>query len=249
MIATDTNKHTYETGGGVMAWPYTFPIADASDILVYVENTEGDLNLVESGYTVDTEAGEVLYPADQETALAEGQKVILIRAVPITQSVDLQNQGSYDADVHEGSIDRLTLIAADLNEVLSRCIKFPVNADIDEDDVSAASYLQAVEAYTDAAQAAQVAAATSADEASSSASAAAGSAAQASASAIEAAASAAAAEDAAGRMLPTYDTFAEADADGAAYFFIAKCSDIRQIMAYLGDRNLGNNGWISLGGW
>lgn len=44
-------------------------------------------------------------------------------------------------------------------------------------------------------------------------------------------------------------TFATLDAGAGSTFFIAQVTDLRAIMAFLGNRALGNNGWTTLGGY
>ena len=43
--------------------------------------------------------------------------------------------------------------------------------------------------------------------------------------------------------------FSALDANPGASSFIAKVTDLRLIMLFLGDRTLGNNGWMTLGGY
>src|SRR5678815_1359473 len=109
MISTTNSKHVYNGDGVTIHWPYTYPINATTDIKVYLTVTAtGVQTLLSSGYTVDTANSWVLYP-NTGSPLAAGTTITLLRTVPLTQDTDWKNQGDFDAEVLESSLDKLTM--------------------------------------------------------------------------------------------------------------------------------------------
>lgn len=204
-VSLTTTKHVYNGDGVTVNWPYTFPIIASTDIVVYKTASDGSISLVASGYTVNTGSNTVTYP-NSGSPLAVGEKVTLIREVPLTQLTDYQNNGAFNAETLESALDKVTLIGQQLNEALSRSVKFPVDETPTQDDTD--EFLSDVQASQSAAATSATAAAASASAAATSASAAATS---ATASATSATASAGSATTAA-----TQATTATAQATNAS---------------------------------
>lgn len=189
-IASNLNKHIYNGNGVTTAFPYTFPISDATEIKVYKTASDGTISLLLSGYTVNTGPQTVTYP-NVGSPLAADEKLTLLRVVPLTQLVDYKSLGPFTAETLEAALDKLTKILQQHDEELARALKLDVDGTDTGDDLIAA--IAATEGFRDDAQAAATAAAASQAAAAVSATAASGSATSASASATAAAASAVAA--------------------------------------------------------
>ena len=71
--------------------------------------------------------GSITYPASGGTPLATGDKLTIKRLVPITQTVDLNNQGGYFADVQEGAMDKATMVDLQQQDDIDRSVKIPVS--------------------------------------------------------------------------------------------------------------------------
>jgi hypothetical protein len=127
-ISSSINKHVYEGNGVTVLWPYSFEIHELSDIKVYLTDPNGVTILIEENYEVKTVSQEVEYPtaASHLDPLPEGWKITVLREMPLTQEVDLQNQGDFNAEVLEASLDKLTMMMQQLKEQLSRAVKYPV---------------------------------------------------------------------------------------------------------------------------
>jgi hypothetical protein len=132
-VLNSNNKHVYNGNGVTVNFPYTFTLADTSHMKVYWTNAAGQIYLLSAGYTVDTVNKWVTYLYGG-VALPTGHKLTLLREVPNTQLTDLQNQRSLDMLQLEAAYDKLTMMAQQLNEVLSRCLKYPVDVVPTSDD-------------------------------------------------------------------------------------------------------------------
>jgi len=127
-ISTTTIKHVYNGKDAATVFPYTFPISttDGSDILVYLTNAAGVITLLTTEYTVNVGAATVTYP-NMGAPLATGMKLTITRVEILTQLLDLITQGSFNADIIEAALDKLTMITQQHAEELSRCPKYPVD--------------------------------------------------------------------------------------------------------------------------
>ena len=70
--------------------------------------------------------GTVTYPADEVTPMATGETITVKRLVPLTQAIDLENQGGYFPDTLDEGLDRAVMIALQQQEELDRGIQFSV---------------------------------------------------------------------------------------------------------------------------
>lgn len=226
-ISSETSKVVYTGDDSTSIFPYTFRILADTEIkvtkvLIASPYTETELTLT-TDYTVsdvgEDAGGDITLVAG---ALASTHKLVLQRNMPLTQTTDYVENDPFPAETHEEGLDRLVMIAQQIQEAVDRSIKqaitetgtnitLPVaeaskiigwnataddliNYDNPDDAVTAAEAAQAAaEAAQAAAESAQSAAASSASAAASSATASANSATAAAASAAEAAASVAAA--------------------------------------------------------
>ena len=83
------------------------------------------VNIAALGYPA---TGSIQYPAVGGTPMADTHSIKIKRVLPLTQTVDLQNQGGYFPDTQETTIDKLTMMILQLKEELDRCIKLPKSA-------------------------------------------------------------------------------------------------------------------------
>ena len=113
------------TAGQVV--PFPFPINDSSDITVKtrVTATGVEATLTETtDYTVEitTDLGGSIILVD---ALAATSEVFIIRNTPLTQSLDLEQGGTFSAENVEDAIDKGVRMSADNNDRFDRCIHAP----------------------------------------------------------------------------------------------------------------------------
>lgn len=131
-VASEINISGPYTGNGVTTvFEYDFRVLDASHIQVVktTDNGAGQTLTLYTDYTVggvgEASGGAVtVYVAPTNT-----QTLTIIRDVPFTQEVDLENQGEYYAETVERALDLAAMRDQQLAEVLSRSIKVQIGSD------------------------------------------------------------------------------------------------------------------------
>ena len=123
-VSSTTNKHSYNGNGSQTVFAYTFKIFVAADIKVYLD---GVLKTINTHYTLSnvgvTGGGNVTFTSGSVPVSATGN-VILLRSLALTQGVDLINYGAFDANIIESAYDKLTMMVQQLQEEVSRSIRF-----------------------------------------------------------------------------------------------------------------------------
>ncbi len=126
-IATIVNRMDLVGDGTAGPFPYTFMIYDKIHIKVYVDGVGP--KIVDTHYTVSGVGiglGNVTFTAGNFPAL--NAEIIIIRDVPLTQLVDYINHSAFDMDILEKSLDYLTIIAQQFNELVGRVVKLPITS-------------------------------------------------------------------------------------------------------------------------
>lgn len=134
-VATTINRVQTDGDDSTTSFPTTgFSFFLESELEVYLVDTTTDpdtetLQTITTHYTVtggDGSTGTV----EMVTAPSATEKLLIVRVLPLTQSTDLVNNDSSDADVVEEVFDRGTMIAQQLEEGLDRAIKLPISSDV-----------------------------------------------------------------------------------------------------------------------
>lgn len=142
-LATTNQRIEYQGNGVTTAFGFPYPFFDPSDVLVML--VDSGLALVDPppqlngadtyDYTVtgtqDPATGEYLSGGtiNFNNAPLAAYRVILLRAVPETQEVSLRDNAKFPAKTLEAELDRVTMLAQDLQEAFTRTINCP-NYDI-----------------------------------------------------------------------------------------------------------------------
>lgn len=71
--------------------------------------------------------GSITYPATGSTRLETGESLTIKRELDLTQPVELSNQGAYFPKTLERALDRVTMLAIQLQESVGRALKFPIS--------------------------------------------------------------------------------------------------------------------------
>jgi len=121
-ISTTNSRNDYTASSSQTTFAYTFPVTAESDILVYQDTV---LKSITTHYTISaTPTGNVVFG----TGLASGVKVAIVRALPLTQSVDYVENDPFSAETHEDALDRLTIISQQIDEEVGRTIKLAASS-------------------------------------------------------------------------------------------------------------------------
>lgn len=127
-LDNETSRNFYTGDGATSQFSFTFKITSASELVVYKRDSDGNESqlVLDTDYTAsglnDDDGGTITLTAG---ALTSGHKIAIFRKKAITQLTDLVNQGSFYPEVHESALDKLTMIAQQIQAELDRAIKIP----------------------------------------------------------------------------------------------------------------------------
>ena len=126
-VSTTQTKVIYQGDGQTQQWAYTFPVMKEDHITIYVTTKDGQTRRIESDYQVDPIEKHVVYPV-LGVPLEMGEKIALMRKTPLTQNLDLVDNGGFFPENIEKSFDRGVLVEQELLEQLDRAVKMPETA-------------------------------------------------------------------------------------------------------------------------
>ena len=147
VLSGKTSAGPYIGDGEQRVFPFDFPILDPKHVAVYVDGNrvEGDIS-VSGGNT----GGRVEFL----TAPVKGARVAILRDMPLTQEMDLQNNTAFLPEVLEAAFDRQIMIAQQLSENIGRAATYAPGMGGPPMDIATATTV-AVEAAKNAVAAAQ----------------------------------------------------------------------------------------------
>lgn len=119
--------------------PFAFKVFKKQDVLVVeAEDTTGAETTLtlDTDYSVTLNTNQDSNPGGTVTltvALAIGKKAVVSSKVALTQTTDITNQGGFQPQIIEDSLDRLTIITQQLQDQVSRSAKLPITNSADAD--------------------------------------------------------------------------------------------------------------------
>nr|DAX51619.1 MAG TPA: tail fiber protein [Caudoviricetes sp.] len=130
-IQNQNAKNVYSGNGSTTVFPYTFAMNNDHPeyIHVYITGEDGVARET-TDFTVDVNAGNVVYPKPGSTApaLTTGQKITLLREVPLQQLLALFNQGPFFSENIEQQLDEMEMQIQQLREAGERSLKTSVES-------------------------------------------------------------------------------------------------------------------------
>jgi hypothetical protein len=124
-ISSTTVKNSYSGNGSTTVFAYTFKILDDDEIQVIIRSSTGTetVKTKTTHYTVSgvgsSGGGNITFL----TAPTSTQTVVLRRLTTQTQETDYVANDPFPADSHEEALDRVTMVAQEIQEELGRAIK------------------------------------------------------------------------------------------------------------------------------
>ena len=138
-VSSTSNKVSLVGNGSTAAFAYNFPIfaSEESTLKVYVDGTQKTLT---THYAVSNAGnaggGNVTFTAGNIPA--NGAKVVIERILARTQLSDWNDYDKFPAETLEDTVDRLTMVAQEIDEKVGRSIKFATTVtDVGTVEVSA----------------------------------------------------------------------------------------------------------------
>jgi hypothetical protein len=139
MTITNQNSSVTLTGNAVTTvWPYSFIIPDAASARVGLFDIATSVltELSNTVYSITglgaSAGGEVTYPLTG-SPIAATKRLVIWRALALTQDTNLTNQTPYYPETLEEQLDRLVMMIQQLNEEVNRALKVTQGAAIDPD--------------------------------------------------------------------------------------------------------------------
>lgn len=126
-VSTSTNKAGPFAGAGLPGpFPVSFRFLSASHLRVVKTSTSGvDKVLAPTEYSVTGAGAQNGGTLTLAVPLLSGEKLTIVRDVPLTQEADYVNNDPFPAESHELALDKLTMIAQQLAEALLRALLLP----------------------------------------------------------------------------------------------------------------------------
>ena len=91
---------------------------------IFVSSPEGQVKQIHSGYRVDMLKKVICYPV-AGSPLTIGWKIALLRKTPLTQEMDLVNNGGFFPETIEKAFDRAVLVEQEFREEMDRSVRVP----------------------------------------------------------------------------------------------------------------------------
>ncbi|AIZ01419.1 tail fiber [Vibrio phage CJY] len=124
MTIQNKEPFVYATGNGVTATiPFTFPANSASDVYGAINGIDQSVTVVLSPDQINSPGGTLTFNGG---AAPLGSSVLVYRNTKMEQTLSYPTKGSFPSKSHESAMDKLVMIAQDLNFLLaSRCLRAP----------------------------------------------------------------------------------------------------------------------------
>ena len=133
-LTSSTAKVSYAGNGSTTVFAVTFRFLANSHVEAILRDAAGAETVwtESTHYTLEGE-GEaaggtltVLTDPDDHTP-ASGETLVIRRQVPVTQETDYSENDSFPAETHEEALDKLTMLAQQTDEALTRAVTVPVS--------------------------------------------------------------------------------------------------------------------------
>ena len=123
-VSSTGSRWDYVGDNSTTIFAYNNKIFDEDDLDVYLDGT---LQTISTHYTVSGVGGDSGGNVTFVTAPPDQSEVIIVRAAPDTQTLDIPPGGSFPAVSIENEFDMRTIISQQQQEELNRSLRYPVN--------------------------------------------------------------------------------------------------------------------------
>lgn len=122
-VSTTISNIVYTADGVQTVFPITYSVDSASDIVVGLDGI-----ITTTGFTITLNANQSANPGGEvtfDTAPVNGVQVDLARQTSLTQQTDYNAYDPFPAETHERALDKLTLIAQDIDSRSAKYVRVP----------------------------------------------------------------------------------------------------------------------------
>ena len=147
-VPVNTITKTVVCDGQTRTWQFNFPIGSQESIEVWVKPPQGAVYQVTDHIVLDRESDEdytyVTYPSLSSglSPLASGYKIVLRRVTPLTQDVVFSTKVL--PETFTQAFDKATLQIQNLDEKISRCVRFDPDPALTVSDTNASTFMATV---------------------------------------------------------------------------------------------------------
>ena len=121
----------YIAATGQTVFPFVFKIFEQTDVKVYLtpngQISDDVTDLLQSGYTVSVN-GDAGGSVTLSSATTTGDKITLLRNLPVVRNTDYQENGDLRASTLDSDQDYQTYLVGDLSSKIDKVVKFPESA-------------------------------------------------------------------------------------------------------------------------
>jgi hypothetical protein len=128
-VQTELRRVVQTGNGATSTFYFNAPVLGLDDLDIYTVTTAGVQTLQTRGgagtfdYTMTINSSTKYATITLNNNLTNLFKIVMLRSTAITQGVDYVEGDPFLAETHEGALDRLTIIATQLQEQLDRSVK------------------------------------------------------------------------------------------------------------------------------
>lgn len=130
-VSTTANKVVYSGTGSQTIFPFTFSVLEADDLQVVLVDADGNETTQVRGvdYTLTPASNDFSNGGNVVMSVAPGatEELVIYRLLDLTQETDYEEGDSFPAETHEQALDRLTMIAQQLEEKFDRVLQVPLS--------------------------------------------------------------------------------------------------------------------------
>lgn len=147
-VPVNAVKKTVVCDGTTRTWQFNFPLAAQESIEVWVKPPQGAPYRVTDHIVIDRERDTsytyVTYPALSSglEPLASGYQIVLARSTPLTQDITFATHVL--PETFTSAFDKATLQIQNLDEKISRCVRFDPDPTLTANDTNATSFVSSV---------------------------------------------------------------------------------------------------------
>ncbi|MDN0030957.1 hypothetical protein QVM89_23180, partial [Serratia marcescens] len=111
-VSTEISREEYTGNGVTTDFDYRFRVFSADELVVSVADTTENIStlVLNTDYTVTGSGSRTGGKVKLVNPLANAWRISIERDLPVTQKMDVRNQGNFFPEVHEDAWDKLTML-------------------------------------------------------------------------------------------------------------------------------------------